>query len=243
MILRERARVPLAHADHLRHVPGEIHHRGRLRAAGPAVDDQIQLVLEPVPDEFRVGQGRVLTGEDQGRRHHGRPQFLEQGLGHGVIGYTQTDRLALGVPEPPRHFAGGGQQERVGSRRGRLEQAVDGRAEVRVDAQLREIAQEQREPVPGIDVTDPADPLQPGRVRHRRAQRVARVGGVGDDAAPVHHPRGLADQPRLRGLGMDPEKLAHPGMVTVPRPVSPRNHRNDLIVHDLEHLYFAAVIA
>src|SRR5512145_3465810 len=73
---RERA---LACAQHGRRFLGEVDHRARLRSARPAVDHEVELVLEYFPDFKRIGERRGRAGKQQGRRQHRLAQLGQQG--------------------------------------------------------------------------------------------------------------------------------------------------------------------
>src|SRR2546427_11468658 len=65
----ERLERALSLAHNARHVAGQIDHRARLDAAGPGIDHQVELALEPLADLARLGQRpRLPRPRPRGRK-------------------------------------------------------------------------------------------------------------------------------------------------------------------------------
>ena len=88
------------------------------------------------------------------------------------------------------------------------QQAVNRVIHLRVGGDLGQVATHQGEVVTGIQLADAADAIQRAFVPYMAAQRIGRVGGVDHHPALAHDVRGVADQARLRVVGVYLVELA-----------------------------------
>ena len=207
----EGCRIADAAPDDVRRIAGEIHHGRRFHAAGAAVDDDIQFMLQGVANVPGVGHRPFLVREKQGDAHDGFAQNSQQGLNDAVAGYAQSDGLTFGVYEAFGRFLGGREDERVGAGCGVLEQAEGAVVHPGVDRQFLEIPADQREVVILVGIADTPDAVQGGFVSQVAAQGVAGIGGVGDDAALADDFYGAGDEAWLGIVRVDVEELAQGG--------------------------------
>ena len=102
-----------------------------------------------------------------------------------------------------------GEDEGVGAGRGGLDRAE--RVVVHVDElpELREVLAHQREVVPVVQLADLQDPVASVAVAELGSQGIAGVGRVGDQLVVAERLDDLADQPRLRVVGVDVDEAGH----------------------------------
>ncbi len=156
-----------------------------------------------------VGEGHLVTGQDQGAAEDGLVELLGQRQGNAVVGNTDADGLALGVHEPPRHLLGSLEDEGVGAGREALDQAVLLVADLGVLGDLGQVAAHQGEVVPVVEAPDSANAVHGLLVPHLAAQRIAGIGGIDDDATGAQDLHRLADEPRLGVIRMYLKELCH----------------------------------
>ena len=65
-----------------------------------------------------------MTRQDQAGTHNRLPKFMQQGAADDIVGYPQTNSLALWVDQSPGNFFSGLQDKGIGPGGRRLEQAV-----------------------------------------------------------------------------------------------------------------------
>jgi hypothetical protein len=126
-----------------------------------------------------------------------------------MIWHTQADGLLLGVEQSSRDLVTGGEDERVGAGRERLQKPVDRGIKPGVGSRFGQIPADDGEVVAIRNLANLDDPREGALLSDPTAQRVRRIGGVDDDPAVEQDAYGLLNEPRLRGLGMDREKLGH----------------------------------
>ena len=130
-----------------------------------------------------------------------------------MIGNTDADGSTLFMLKPTRRLAGRFKEERIRSRRARLQQAKLPSVHLGEAGDLRQVAANQREMMVAIRLTNSANALQGLFISDVTAERVAGVCWVGDDAPMTNDLCSLPHQTLLRILGMKPKAL-HRLMIT-----------------------------
>src|SRR5438105_3073031 len=128
---------------------------------------------------------------------------------HRVLRNPYAYRAAPGMLEPPRHFACRRQQERVASGDPLLHDAELPIIELRITADLAQIAANQRQMMPVVDRTQRANALHGIRVADLASECIARIRRVCDHPARTDDFSRLSHQSRLRIAGMDGKILSH----------------------------------
>ncbi len=201
--------LALATAPQLRHILGQVQHRGRLDATMAAVDDQINLVFEPAADVLGIGDRKFLTRQDQRATHDRLAQFIQQGVHDGMIHHTDADGAPFRVHQAARHLGGGIENKGVRPRCQLLQQAVVLVADFGIGGDFGQIAAHQSQIVFFIDLAQPAQALHGIFVADVTAQRIAGVGRIDDQAAAMDDVDRLFDQAHLWMRRVDFEILAH----------------------------------
>ena len=121
-----------------------------------------------------------------------------------------------GVRDAPRHFLG--RLEDEGERPGRteLQDAVLPVVHARMAGQFGQVAAQQRQQVPLVDLADLAQASGGRLVVEVAHERVARIGGDRRHASCMQDLRGLLEQAGLRVVRVDFEQLRHAGIVYAP---------------------------
>src|ERR1700681_3393718 len=130
-------------------------------------------------------------------------------MDHRVLRDPYANRAAPGMLEPPRDFARRRQPERVASGNPLLHNAELPVVELRVTADLAQIAANQRQMMPVVDRTQSADALHGIRVADLASECIARIRRICDHPARADDFSRLSHQSRLRIGGMDGKILSH----------------------------------
>src|SRR5690606_5783274 len=116
---------------------------------------------------------------------------------------------ALGVQQHARHFTGGLQDKCVGAGRVQLEQAKGLGVDLGEQTQLREVAADQGEVVFVVKLAQAADAIHRALVTDPATQSVGRLSRREQEAAAANALGVLLYQPRLGGVRVNLEELAH----------------------------------
>jgi len=126
-----------------------------------------------------------------------------------MLGHPQADGAFLRVQQQARHFAGGVENKGVGPRRVGLEQAEGAGVDLGEQAQLRQVAADQREVVLVVQLTQASYTLDRALVADLATDGVGRICWIDHHATGANDLHGLFDQARLGVLRVNLEELTH----------------------------------
>jgi len=130
-----------------------------------------------------------------------------------MTGYAQPDRTSLRILQPFRHFSSCRQNERVRSRRHRLDQPVRPVFDPRINANFGQVTAHQSEVVFFVRTPNSVDALDRSFVADVASKCVTRVGGISNQATIPNNLHNLAYATRL-GIGwMNVYQLGHARIV------------------------------
>ena len=185
---------------------GQIDHGRRLDAAGPGVEHEIDVVLEPRADLLGIVQRQLIAGQLQGRDEQRLVELIEQRVRDRMVRDAQADGLARGCARRRGTSRVASQDERVAARRDVAQQAIGGV----VDAWRMRRSRTGR----GTSASD-GGARRCGGSRGCARPRPCRRGGsparstsrsgYATDAAVIEDLRGLAQQAHLRVYRVDDE--------------------------------------
>ena len=122
---------------------------------------------------------------------------------------AHTDRFAARVQQATRHDPRRVQDEGIGAARSAFDQPKLPVVDACIHGCLGKVAAQQPEMVACIDLANCADAFHRRLVADPASECVAGVGREHDHPAAANDLDRLADQPRLRVVGMNGEELCH----------------------------------
>jgi len=149
------------------------------------------------------------AGHDQRHAHQRLAQLGQQRQGDRVFRHAQADGALLRMQQQARHFAGGVENKGVRPRRVSLEQAEGAGVDLGEQAQLGQVAADQREVVLVVQLTQASDTLDRVFVADLTTDGVGRIRWIDHHATGANDLHGLFDQAWLRVFRMNLEELTH----------------------------------
>ncbi|MNV39064.1 hypothetical protein D3C71_1306290 [compost metagenome] len=155
--------------------------------------------------KHRVG----FTGHDQAHAHQRLAELIQQCQRDWMAGHPQTDGAFFRMQQQPRDFAGGVQNKGIRPRQMSLENAEGAGVDLGEQAQLRQVATDQREIVLVVQPAQTAHTFHGDLVTDLATDCVGGVRGINHHPAATDDFDSLFDQARLRVFRMNLEKLTH----------------------------------